>query len=68
MCCFTVGDEFFNDAEKVIFVAVSEPRLLLISNKEESQLGNLYHRAKQHEGMFHTKCSFHFMNGISLSF
>ena len=47
---FIVGDEYFNNAGMVIFVAVSEPRLLLISDKEESQLGNLYYRAVKLKG------------------
>ena len=47
---FIAGDEYFNNAEMAIFVAMSEPRLLLISNKEESQLGNLYYRAEKLKG------------------
>ena len=40
-------DEFFDRAYMVLLVAKAEPRMLIISDNEESQLGNIYRRAKQ---------------------
>ena len=48
---FIAGDEFFYDAEKVIFVAVAEPTLRLITDKEECQIGNLFYQAERLKGV-----------------
>ena len=37
----------FEQAHLVLFVALSEPRMLFISDKEESPLGTEYNRAKK---------------------
>ena len=43
--CFL--DDDFERAHLVLFVALSEPRMLFISDKEESPLGTEYRRAKK---------------------
>ena len=47
---YLTAKENFGNAYRVMFVATSEPRQLIISEHEESQLGNLYLRALSLKG------------------
>ena len=46
--------EFYEGADALILVAMASQRMLLISNKEESQVGKAYLQAKEENGRLHT--------------
>ena len=46
--------EFYEGAGALILVAMASQRMLLISNKEESQVGKAYLHAKKENGRLHT--------------
>ena len=52
-CMFNIiaGSEDFEGAPLVMFVAIAEPRMLLVSKTEESQLGPVYEQARRLHSM-----------------
>ena len=46
------GNEDFEGAPLVMFVAIAEPRMLFVSKTEESQLGPVYEQALRLHSMY----------------